>query len=645
MRKTTFIMKKTLFFIVLLLHIFISIAHANRLDIVDDKVIAETDNYVVHFDRGTIVYLHNKLTDETYTTPEPSDRFLPNEIYFAGKLGSGDKDEQLIYIRSFRLEKIEPLKVHMIHEEGRIQLINSISIDTETGDLVVQQEATSEKPSIAEISWVITNLKTVGSEIIVPAFNGISINETSTRDSIKFGYPSWSWQAQLVIVQGHNGGFFVRTEDPDFQHKSLFYSSENNYYYRLNFTYTNDAPFDELKHIKSVQWRLNTYNGGWRVPARQYRNWMQRTFQPDIPEWTKKINTVIQIGSDRGTIPKLVEYGLDPKKTLLAGVAIDEAISGDGVNYTIKRTYAGVVEEAHKHGFKFFVVCNVFGVFQFDTPTYERFKKHWMIFADGEGGPSHGTPGEDYHIFINPASAEYRNFIVHQLRRVYDTAPCDGFFFDANHIIVNHAHGKINGLRMPQGNVRLAQDVREAIPGTVFIGEGIHEVTYTHQNFSVNSLEPKGVNPHLISTFLFDPHVKQFVKLNNADIYGIETSDRNLDFYQTRGTLLDYAAYHSGLLDDVEGQRWLSILAEWQRLSPEINVESDVPYQPHWTDIFQMPTIGVPADVNGDMEVNILDLVAVANHFGTNNARYDVNYDGVVNIIDLVVVSQQMDAQ
>ena len=45
----------------------------------------------------------------------------------------------------------------------------------------------------------------------------------------------------------------------------------------------------------------------------------------------------------------------------------------------------------------------------------------------------------------------------------------------------------------------------------------------------------------------------------------------------------------------------------------------------------------VSADVNGDGEVNILDLVAIANAFGA--AEPDLNGDGVVNIQDLVIVA------
>ena len=52
----------------------------------------------------------------------------------------------------------------------------------------------------------------------------------------------------------------------------------------------------------------------------------------------------------------------------------------------------------------------------------------------------------------------------------------------------------------------------------------------------------------------------------------------------------------------------------------------------------------LPTDVNGDGEVNILDLVRVASTFGQpisdDNAVADVNGDGEINILDLVQVAQ-----
>ena len=46
-----------------------------------ESVYVETDAYSVRFQHGVIDYIHNKLTDETYTIPE-SDRIHGNTVIF-----------------------------------------------------------------------------------------------------------------------------------------------------------------------------------------------------------------------------------------------------------------------------------------------------------------------------------------------------------------------------------------------------------------------------------------------------------------------------------------------------------------------------------------------------------------------------------
>lgn len=54
-------------------------------------------------------------------------------------------------------------------------------------------------------------------------------------------------------------------------------------------------------------------------------------------------------------------------------------------------------------------------------------------------------------------------------------------------------------------------------------------------------------------------------------------------------------------------------------------------------DMFLRVAPVIPADVNGDGTVNILDLVIVANALGTD--KHDVNGDGITNVLDLVIVA------
>ena len=47
-------------------------------------------------------------------------------------------------------------------------------------------------------------------------------------------------------------------------------------------------------------------------------------------------------------------------------------------------------------------------------------------------------------------------------------------------------------------------------------------------------------------------------------------------------------------------------------------------------------------DLNGDGEINILDLVLVAQAIGETDSAADVNGDGVVNILDLVQIANHL---
>ena len=57
----------------------------------------------------------------------------------------------------------------------------------------------------------------------------------------------------------------------------------------------------------------------------------------------------------------------------------------------------------------------------------------------------------------------------------------------------------------------------------------------------------------------------------------------------------------------------------------------------------------IPADVNGDCIVNILDLLNVRNRSGAepasgDNWKADLNSDGVINVLDLITVRNELGA-
>ena len=95
-----------------------------------------------------------------------------------------------------------------------------IGVDARSGDLLLEQEGTSDTEGVYGIQWGCVNLNVRNLDLILPADGGQVINTMSPFTSRDFHYPG-SWEVQLAILQGEQGGFFVRGVDKTFQFKVL----------------------------------------------------------------------------------------------------------------------------------------------------------------------------------------------------------------------------------------------------------------------------------------------------------------------------------------------------------------------------------------------------------------------------------------
>ena len=305
-------------YVVILQFVLVAVGLANTLTLGEQgEVFAETDGYQVRFKDGVLVHFHNKLTQETYTLPphEGSNEQSGISIqYNEGEYGRYILiDEHWKVVESKRLA---PLSVEVAYySDYRVDktVRMRISIDAATGDLVIQQHGTSER--VVSIMWGCGYLNNQQVDLILPAHGGEIVDAATDFNKRGFVYPE-GWEAQLTILQGEDGGFFVRSTDTTFRFKVAHYvpSAEH---FGMRFRTDNFAPFGEKNEITSVEWRLNTYRGDWQVSAEIYRNWMETTFQPtQPPAWVKELEVVIYLNLDLEVLPMLAEH-VNPSKTLI----------------------------------------------------------------------------------------------------------------------------------------------------------------------------------------------------------------------------------------------------------------------------------------------------------------------------------------
>ena len=586
------------------------------------SVYVETDGYSVEFDRGVITYVHNKRTGETYTIPESDILHEDTAVY--------SMEGRNIWARWSAVEAIKTGQdsVSLVFSQPGIKLILTIEVEPMTNDLLIEGSGEADTTGIFNMQLGFDNIDINNVDLILPVLGGQIITASSPFESKRHNYPG-HWETQLAIVQGEQGGFFVRGTDRTFQFKELKWE-KNSEEMVLAFKTYNQAPWDTHTTVQSTVWRFNTYAGDYRVPARIYRHWMEEAFEPrhlsDMPSWVEDIGLVVILGlfdEEFDWLFRLAEQ-VDPTKTLLYVVQWRE--SGHDQNlpdYTPKAILGDFMETVRDLGYRVMLHTNIIGVSTYH-PFYLEVQQHQ--FRDAWTGELKGwkwdEPDNEYrHAWINLASSQFRAFLVSRLYEVWQAYPIDAFHLDANYYLINDANGLIEGLNAAQGNVLMHKQLADAMPGVVFSGEHLHEVTFFRESFAQRWKLGPGLTPHPISTFLFAPYTRPYGYL------GLPPSWRNplgyqtfLDSYEIWGVL---PTLTSGDLKQPFyyplTQQMLDTARQWQEFGPT-------------------PVIPPEPDINQDGVVNVLDLVVVANRFGTMGG--DINGDGTTNILDLVIVSQ-----
>ena len=189
-------------------------AQSAEMKVVDNNVYVNTDSYEVQFMDGVITQLYNKLTGEAYTLPLGSSGITG----FRGRSGLLKRDGRSIWTDQAILtqaRKVAPLRARLVFKQGQNEVRMFISVNEKTDDLLIEQRGVSDTAGVYGIQWGCGNLDVRNLELILPAEGGQIIDAMSPFTSRDFDYPG-SWEVQLAILQGEQGGFFVRSTDETF---------------------------------------------------------------------------------------------------------------------------------------------------------------------------------------------------------------------------------------------------------------------------------------------------------------------------------------------------------------------------------------------------------------------------------------------
>ena len=369
------------------LHLFSVNTALAEITIVGETVHVETDNYEVQFDRGVITYIHNKHTDTTYTLSGEGRRGwtgLLRHRHFWREENISTSSHRTTLVSATR---ITPLKADLLFRQDETDIYLFIEIDPVTDDLLINMEGVSDTPGIVGMQWGCGYLDIQNLSVIAPVDGGRVLDATSPYQYHPYPSSGWGWEAQLAIVQGEHGGFYVRNTDNTFQFKRLIFNRLDNGAV-LHFGTYNQAPFDSHTTGQSQMWRFNTYAGDWRVPARRYRDWMEHAFDARRLSEKSVEDVTLFVGSALNAIwlthtrfLDALATQVDPTKTVVMAKEWSNPqdwsihpVSHHPV-YEPMPELRNFLEVAKRHGFRVILYTDLHA-FSVENPLYPQFMQY-----------------------------------------------------------------------------------------------------------------------------------------------------------------------------------------------------------------------------------------------------------------------------
>ncbi len=329
--------------------------------------------------------------------------------------------------------------------------------------------------------------------VIIPAWNGICLDAENPEIYDKrttLSYPR-EWQAQMLLIQGTNGGVLIQARDDGSQFKALNIENDGENFY-LELCTIPQAPFTDYTEFETVTWSVIPYEGGWMNGALLYKQYMNDTFKLEElnsrqPEWVQDIQLVWMDDLDSKEKLDLLAKEVNPAQTMIQipgwrAAAYDTEYP----DYTPKESIQEMIDYAHSLGFKVSLHCNMLGC-SFSSEEWENgIKDSACLDAYTQEVIVEGYTafGIDYRFGqINQASTDWQDLMVERMVELVERTGVDCIHLDQSLLCFNDGRGLVNGMTTMQGNVELQRKLAEALPDTAFSGEGINEYNMRYADF------------------------------------------------------------------------------------------------------------------------------------------------------------------
>lgn len=471
------------------------------VEVKDNKVYVETQTLTAIIDKGVLASLKSKLYGEEFIENPDITNFRALQLLYINNEVIEVNEEKF---GSIETHQISGHRAEIIFHSWDGDGVLSISVDVETGDMLIEPSGYSSRPGVLACRWSISGIKK-DLDLVAPLFQGIKLKlDDPLIKNNRWRWPT-SWEAGLAILQSREGGFWIHTRDNQYKFKALQTGNKDNPFV-IGLDSEANGPVDDNLSAGGICWRINTYSGDWHVPAETYREWYWKAYNLESEErtrqpWIHDIKLALSWCPGSPDILDALARKVSPEKVLLHF----SNWRTDGYDENYPDFFASdnakvFIKKCQDMGFH---VMPHFNSIDMDpsNPVYNQIRdfpyrsvetkqlQGWSWYK----GKGIGVPESNLNrmnnrdkkvmVKIHPGLSMWRSILGKNILQASRDLSLDTVFLDVTLCIWNIHNCIVESMTPVEGMNRLIRHIAGMGNGLVVGGEGLNEITAQGQSF------------------------------------------------------------------------------------------------------------------------------------------------------------------
>ena len=472
------------------------------LQIQDGRVIVETRTLAAVIEKGFIRSLKSKLTGEEFIQGFDVNQSPALQLTYRGDETAALDESKF---GSIECRQVSDLKAEIVFHSWDGDGVLWVGVDPDSGDLVMEPAAYSSRPGVRACRWSLKGIRK-DLELVAPLFQGVKLPlaDPLLRNTRR----NWpvTWEAAFAILQSRSAGFWIHAQDSAYRYKALRIGTKDDPDV-LGFDTEAYGPIDDNLSAGGLAWRINVYQGDWKVPAKAYRDWLRRAYSLDVAEslrqrWIFETRLALCWCPGDVAILDALAKRVEPRKVLIhfpdwRTDRYDEnypsfVASRNGREFIAKGQALGFHVMPHFNSIDMDPSNPVYAqVRDFQYRDIERKTLHgWSWYDQRQIGVPDSNGQRSKHrdkkvmIKVHPGLSMWRAILGRSIQEAARDLALDTVFIDVTLNTYNLHNCLVEGMTPTEGMNRLIKHVGELGKGLVVGGEGLNEITAQGQSFA-----------------------------------------------------------------------------------------------------------------------------------------------------------------